>query len=212
MESRNVWISLLLSALPAFSTLFLTGAAAAEVVHTASGLGFPANIEGRFTRGEIEEDGKRCSVTYAGKGGSAVNVGVHPAQKGATGPTRLDGDEHSAASAAFTAEVNKRVGLLAEGLKEATVVSQLRFQARPSNGPIGIKTTVRGKLEGKTTNREFLLFERNGFFVCVTTSYASEDWLKVGLIYTDVAHFLGWPQSQQSAQPNNSVREKGKSR
>ena len=207
MDSRSTW-KIPWAALLTFTVLSLTSVAA-DFVHSASGLKFPASIEGRFQRVDVTEDGKRCSMTYAGRSGFAVAVVVHPAQPGVSGPTKLDGDDRSAASASFLNALNKRVGLLGEGLKGAEVVSQQRFQAKPSVGPVGMKTTVRGKLEGRTTNRELLLFERNGYFVEITTSCAGEDWLKTGLIYTDVAHFIGWPKVEQRPQPVSLHNGKG---
>ena len=190
-------VSALLSAWLGFST------AAAEAVHQASGIRLPASIEGRFIRQEPKESGKSCSVVYASKSGHDVLVHIYPAKHGAHGPSKLDGDEKSAASPAFTDELDRLLGLHGEGLKDATVVSRMRFQALAKNGPFGMKATVRGKVEGKTENRELLLFERNGWFVSITTRYPAEDWLKTGQTYADVAHFLGWPvlATTQSSTP-----------
>lgn len=191
MGSPSAWTIPLLAAC-ATAVLCFTSEAA-EGVHQASGMKFPANIEAKLLRQELKESGRTCSVVYATKAGHDVLVSVYPAKSGSHGPSKLDGDERSGASLAFTEELDRLLSLHGEGLKDATVVSRMRFQALAKNGPFGMKATVRGKVEGKTENRELLLFERNGWFVSITTRYPAEDWLKTGQTYTDVAHFLGWP-------------------
>lgn len=193
MGSPSTWIIPVLSACVIALCGFLAEAEAAEGVHQASGIKFPANIEGKLLRQELKESGRSCSVVYSTKAGHEVLVHVSSAKHDAHGPSKLDGDERSGASSAFTEELDRQLSLHGEGLKDAMVVSRMRFQALAKNGPVGIKAAVRGKLEGKAENRELLLFERNGWFVSITTRYPAEDWLKTGQTYTDVAHFLGWP-------------------
>ena len=176
---------------------------AAEGVHQASGIRFPTNIEGRFLRQEVKESGTTCSTVYANKAGHEILVRVYPAQHGALGPSKLDGDRRSDPSTPFTKELDRLISLQSEGLQEVAVVSRMRFQALLNKGPVGMKSTVRGKVEGRMQHRELLLFERNGFFVGITTRYPAEDWLKTGLTYTDVAHFLGWPAAQKVEPPVN---------
>lgn len=195
------WIRIgpLLAALMAAAFGFV--ASAADFLHESSGIRFPASIEGRFLRGSVKDDGKQCTVTYSTRSGSEVTVHVQSTKQGAKGPSKLDGDEHSDASPLFKEEMARNVQDSTVGLAGASVFSKMRFHAGAQTGPpaqrgpIGMKATVRGKLDGKLQNRELLLCERNGFFVRFTTSYAAENWLKVGLIYTDVAHFLRWPAS-----------------
>ena len=204
MGSPNAWTVPLLAA---FSTAVLCfSSEAAEGVHQASGIKFPANIEGKLLRQELKESGKTCSTAYATKAGHEISVRVYPAKGGSHGPSKLDGDERSGASPAFTEELDRLLSLHGEGLKDATVVSRMRFQALAKNGPVGMKATVRGKADGKTENRELLLFERNGWFVSITTRYPAEDWLKTGQTYTDVAHFLGWPSAAMTKSPTPTTR------
>lgn len=193
MGSPSAWTIPLLAACAVAMCCFSAEAEAAEGVHQASGMKFPANIEGKLFRQELKEAGRTCSVVYATKAGHDVWVRVYPANGGSHGPSKLDGDERSGASSAFTEELDGLINRQSEGLKDATVVSRMRFQALAKNGPVGMRATVRGKPDGKAQNRELLLFERNGFFVTVTTRYPAEDWLKTGQTYTDVAHFIGWP-------------------
>lgn len=191
MGSPSAWTIPLLAACATAVLCF--SSEAAEGVHQASGIKFPANIEGRFQRQALKEAGESCATTYATRTGHEVQVGIYRAKPGASGPSKLDGDERSDASPAFKDELDRLLREQGEGLKDATVVSRMRFQVLVKNGPVGMKATVRGKADGKAQNRELLLFERVGFFVTITTRYPAEDWLKAGQIYTDVAHFLGWP-------------------
>ena len=191
MGSPSSWTIPLLAAC-ATAVLCFSGEAA-ESVHQASGIRLPSNIEGRFQRQALKEAGESCTTAYATRTGHEVQVHIYRAKPGASGPSKLDGDERSDASPAFKDELESLLREQSEGIKDATVVSRMRFQALAKNGPIGMKATVRGKVEGKTENRELLLFERNGWFVAITTRYPAEDWLKTGQTYTDVAHFIGWP-------------------
>lgn len=193
MGSPSAWTIPLLAACAVAMCCLSAEAEAVEGVHQASGMKFPANIEGKLLRQELKESGRTFSAVYATKAGHDVVVRVYPAKGGSHGPSKLDGDEKSGASPAFTEELDRLINRQGEGLKDATVVSRMRFQALAKNGPIGMKATVRGKADGKTENRELLLFERNGWFVSISTRYPAEDWLKTGQTYTDVAHFLGWP-------------------
>jgi len=198
MGSPSAWTVPLLAA---YATAVLCcSSEAAEGVHQASGIKFPANVEGRFQRQALKETGESCTTTYATQAGQVVQVRIYRAKRGASGPSKRDGDERSDASPAFKSELDRLLHEQSEGLRDATVVSQMRFQALAKNGPVGMKATVRGKVDGKPQNRELLLFERNGFFVTITARYPAEEWLKTGQTYTDVAHFIGWPSSA-SKQP-----------
>lgn len=191
MGSLSAWTVPLLAACATAVLCF--SSEAAEGVHQASGIRLPPNIEGKLLRQALKEAGESCTTAYATRTGHEVQVRIYRAKPGASGPSKLDGDGRSDASPAFKEEFDRLIREQGEGLKDATVVSRMRFQALAKNGPIGMKATVRGKVEGKTENRELLLFERNGFFVTITTRYPAEDWLKSGQTYTDVAHFIGWP-------------------
>lgn len=194
MGSPSAWTVPLLAA---YATAVLCfSSEAAEGVHQASGIRLPSNIEGRLQCQALKESGESCATAYATRTGHEVQVRIYRAKPAASGPSKLDGDGRSDASPAFKDELQRSLREQSEGLKYATVPSQMRFQALAKNGPVGMKATVRGKVEGKLQNRELLLFERNGFFVTVTTRYPAEDWLKTGQTYTDVAHFLGWPAPQ----------------
>lgn len=204
MGSPSAWTVPLLAA---FATAVLCcSSEAAGSVHQASGIRLPANIEGRLLRQELKESAKSYSVVYTTKAGHEVLVHVYPSKHGAHGPSRLDGDEKSGASPAFTEELDRLISHQSEGLKDATVVSRRRFQALAKNGPVGIKPTVRGKLEGKIESREFLLFERNDCFVSITTRYLAEDWLKTGQTFTDAP--ISWagrrPNDDSSSRAHNS--------
>lgn len=191
MGSPGSWTVPLLAA---FSTAVLCcSGEAAESVHQASGIRLPANIEGRFQRQALKETGESCTTAYATRTGHEVQVRIYRAKQGASGPSKLDGDGRSDASPVFKDELDRLLREQGEGLKDAALASRMRFQALAKNGPVGMKATVRGKVEGKAENRELLLFERNGWFIAITTRYPAEDWLKTGQTYTDVAHFLGWP-------------------
>lgn len=191
MGSPSAWTVPLLAA---FSTAVLCcSSEAAESVHQASGIRLPSNIEGRLQRQGLKETGESCTTAYATRTGHEVQVRIYRAKPGVSGPSKLDGDERTDASPAFKGELDRLLHEQGEGLKDATIVSRMRFQALAKNGPVGMKTTVRGKVDGKIENRDLLLFERNGFLVTITTRYPAEDWLKTGQTYTDVAHFIGWP-------------------
>lgn len=191
MGSPSAWTVPLLAA---YATAVLCcPSEAAEGVHQASGIRLPANIEGRFQRQPLKEAGESCTTAYATRTGHEVQVHIYRAKPGASGPSKLDGDQRSDASPVFKEELGRLIREQSEGLRDAALASRMRVQALAKNGPIGMKATVRGKVEGKLQNRELLLFERNGFFVTVTTRYPAEDWLQTGQTYTDVAHFIGWP-------------------
>ena len=191
MGSPSAWTAPLLAA---FATALLCcSSEAAEGVHQASGFRLPANIEGRFQRQALKETGESCTTAYATRAGQAIQVRIYRAKPGASGPSQRDGDERSDASPVFMEEFARLIREHGEDFKDAALASRMRFQSLAKNGPVGIKATVRGKVEGKAENRELLLFERNGWFIAITTRYPAEDWLKTGQTYTDVAHFLGWP-------------------
>lgn len=191
MGSPSAWTVPLLAA---YATAVLCcSSEAAESVHQASGIRLPSNIEGRFQRQALKEAGESCATAYATRTGHEVQVHIYRAKPAASGPSKLDGDERSDASPAFKKEFDRLIHEQSEGIKDAALASRMRVQALAKNGPVGMKATVRGKVEGKVQNRELLLFERNGWFITITTRYPAEDWLKTGQTYTDVAHFLGWP-------------------
>jgi hypothetical protein len=71
------------------------------------------------------------------------------------------------------------------------LVSFSRFHAAPQQrGPVGMKVTFKGSKQ----LYDLCLCERNGFFVSFTLSYPADAWMKYGMTYTDVAHFIGWPK------------------
>lgn len=199
MGSPSAWTFPLLAA---YATAVLCcPSEAAEGVHQASGIRLPANIEGRFQRQPLKEAGESCTTAYATRTGHEVQVHIYRAKPAASGPGKLDGDEWSDASPVFKEELDRLIREQSEGLRDAALASRMRVQALAKNGPIGMKATVRGKVDGKIENRELLLFERNGFFVTITARYPPEEWLKTGQTYTDIAHFIGWP-SNPSKQPS----------
>jgi len=85
----------------------------------------------------------------------------------------------------------------------ARVVSQTRFHAAlHKKGPVGMKATIQAK-----ENHDILLCERNGYFVSFTLTYPKSQWLRYGLTYTDVAHFLGWPPLKVAGSDNTSSQK-----
>jgi hypothetical protein len=169
--------------------------AQSSITHPASGIGFPAKIEQRFTRGYIDQSqlsGRKIRVAYSYYDGIQVTVNVYPAPTGAKGPSVVDGGPSSDASPAFLKEFQKVKNDAVNGGDSADVVSQSRFQAAVHmNGPIGMKATLQTKKNKE--NHDVLLCERNGYFVSFSVNYPSAAWLQYGLTYTDVGHFIGWP-------------------
>jgi len=73
------------------------------------------------------------------------------------------------------------------------VNSQMRFRAAPQRGGVyGMKVT----LAGVKLITDLSLYARNGYFVCMSITYPSNQWMSYGLTYTDVAHFTKWPKEQ----------------
>jgi hypothetical protein len=160
--------------------------------HAASGIGFPMEIESRFTRTRIETNGNVLKVIYRFPTGHPVTVTVWPAPPTACGPTQRDGDRTSAATPAFQQAFEQLKSIDRSG----RVVSESRFQvALHKQGPIGLKATVKGH----AANHEVLLVERNGYFVSFTMDYAEADWLRYTRTYPDVANFLHWPAPRKPA-------------
>lgn len=172
-------------------------AASSTLLHEASGLRFPESIEGRWRRESPAVSGKTAKAEYATSNGWRVRVEVRPAPKDARGPSLLDGDARSDASPEFRRALEADVKAMGKGMENPNTASSQRFKAAPQQqGPIGMKVTVNGGFQGQPFNRELLLFERNGILVSFAAEYPQRQWSGVGLSYTDVAHFVGWPSSK----------------
>jgi hypothetical protein len=171
----------------------LVTAAQDDLVHSPSGIKFPAQIEQRFTRGQVDStklSSKRISLDYLYADGMRVVLKVYPAPVDARGPTILEGGSRTGATPSFIKDFESLKAALTGGDTTFQVVSENRFQAAPQKkGPIGMKATLRGK----KINHDLLLCERNGFCVSFTISYPPAQWIKYSRTYTDVAHFILWP-------------------
>mgnify|MGYP006272084105 CR=1 FL=1 len=98
---------------------------------------------------------------------------------------------------AFERELERSRTELLNGTTGLRQVSQMRFHAAlHRRGPIGIKETHVAKVNGREVYHALLLCERNGYFIRFTVTYPKELQQQIGLTYTDVAHFVGWPSSK----------------
>jgi hypothetical protein len=169
-----------------------------ELVHTPSGMTFPPKIEQRFTRGYVDPsvmNEKSVKVEYLYGDGTRVIVIVRHAPADAKGSTFLDADSRSDASPSFMKEFEAMKTKFTAYDDSTRVVSQQRFHAAlHKKGPVGMEATIQAK-----DNHDIFLCERNGYFVSFTVTYPKTQWMKYGLTYTDVAHFLGWPPLKSAA-------------
>jgi hypothetical protein len=146
-------------------------------------------------------------VEYLYNDGTRVIVRVRPAPADAKGPRLLDGDSRSDATPSFIREFESLKAKVTDEDDSARVVSQQRFHAAIHKkgllkGPVGMKATIVAK-----ENHDILFCERNGYFVAFTVSYPKSEWMKYGLTYTDVGHFLGWPPLKSAAPEKTDLRK-----
>lgn len=171
---------------------------ASSLTNKPSGIVFPEKIESRFTLGPVEEgasDAKKLEIYYLYSSGQRVIVKVYPAPKEAKGPTKLDGDSSSDASPEFMKEFERVKNKVLKTDDSIAVNAQMRFRAAPQQGGVlGMKVTLRGA----QTFTDIALFERNGYFVCISVAYPKEAYMSYGLTYTDVAHFIKWPKPEKT--------------
>ena len=172
---------------------FESKAQPADLVHVPSGITFPANIDGRFTLGPIDEGAataKKVNFYYLFPDGHRVIINVYPSPAGTHGPTKLDGDSKSDPSASFIKEFEALKNAVLKKDDSLAITGQTRFLAAPQRGGVlGMKVSLRGT----STTTDLLLFERSGYFVKISATSPSEGNLYYGLTYTDVAHFIKWP-------------------
>ncbi|MEI6390736.1 MAG: hypothetical protein WCT12_06485 [Verrucomicrobiota bacterium] len=189
-----------------FGLFNLALAGQGDLLHASSGITFPLKIEQRFARGYLDPSvmsEKSVKVEYLYGDGTRVIVRVRPAPADAKGPRVLQGDSHSDATPSFMKEFESLKAKFTDPDDSARVVSQTRFHAAlHKKGPVGMKATIQAK-----ENHDILLCERNGYFVSFTLTYPKSQWLKYGLTYTDVAHFLGWPPLKVAGSDNTSSQK-----
>lgn len=146
---------------------------------------------------------KSITVEYFYGDGTRVIVRAYPAPADARGPKTLESDSRNDATLSFMREFESLKAKFTADDDSARVVSQTRFHAAlHKKGPVGMKATIQAK-----ENHDVLLCERNGYFVSFIVTYPKTQWMKYGLTYTDVAHFLAWPPLK-SAVPEKAGLQK----
>lgn len=164
--------------------------------HSPSGIIFPDTINKQFTLKEPQQTDKLpLRVSYTMENGFEVVVVVEKGSKEAVGPSGLrDASEGTAAFKKKFAQIKEAVATKAT---KTVFRGDMKIQAAGhKKGPIGMRATYSGKLQGSNAVFEVILFAVNDCYVQINLWYSQDKYLECGLKWIDVLNGIKWPKSK----------------